>query len=101
LLSLHDDTSDILNYSAVGTADDDDNVFSSGGAIMEALEKQDPDMKNAIEQEQVLSKMKPRQSLVQQSKKPVGFKIEPVVVKNNKIVKGATNKMVPKYQSAV
>jgi len=48
LISLHDDTSDILAYSAVGTADDDDAVFSSGGAIMEALEKQDPAIKDAI-----------------------------------------------------
>lgn len=42
LLSQQDDVSsqDILAYSAVSTkTDEDDTIFSSGGAIMEALEK--------------------------------------------------------------
>ena len=49
-MSQQDDVSaqDILAYSNVETkSDDDDNVFSSGGAIMEALEQANPGIKKA------------------------------------------------------
>jgi hypothetical protein len=48
LMSQQDDVSaqDILAYSNVETkSDEDDNIFSSGGAIMEALEQANPGIK--------------------------------------------------------
>jgi hypothetical protein len=56
LLSQQDDDSaatDMLAYSTLGTnTEDDDVAFSSGGAIMEALEKQNPGISEAVKLEQ-------------------------------------------------
>lgn len=44
---------DILAYSAVGTkSEDDDTIFSSGGAILEALAEQNPGINESIHKEQ-------------------------------------------------
>ena len=52
---------DIMAYSAMNAGgDDDDTVFSSGGAIMDALEQKAPGTKNKIIAE---SKPKPSSSL--------------------------------------
>ena len=56
LLSQQDDVtpSDILAYSTLGTkTEDDDAIFESGGAIMEALEKVDPGIKAEMEHEKL------------------------------------------------
>ena len=82
LLSQQDDVtpSDILAYSTLGTkTEDDDAIFESGGAIMEALEKVDPGITSTVQKETARTKAI--------ASKPKSFKIEPVVVKNNKIVK--------------
>lgn len=44
-----DENNDILAYSAVNTkSEDDDTIFSSGGAILEALAEQNPGIKEAV-----------------------------------------------------
>jgi hypothetical protein len=58
-------TEDIMAYTQANKEEEDnDSIFSAGGAIMEALSQQNPGIK-----------------------KQFGFKIEPVVVKGNKIIK--------------
>ena len=76
-----EDVNDVLTYAstrAKNEDDDDESVFSAGGAIMEALAEKDPAAKPAVK--------KTASAPTNGKELKLGFTVQPVVVKNNKIV---------------
>ena len=92
-LLLQDDLgdTDIMAYSAMNAGgDDEDTIFSSGGAIMDALEQKAPGIKkDALSQEKSKQITKLKSSTTVKGVSKINFKVEPVVVKGNKIVSKA------------
>jgi hypothetical protein len=96
MLQQQDDLgdTDIMAYSAINAGgEDDDAIFSAGGAIMDALEQNQPGIKKEVLAQS--AKKLGTQSLASKGgASKVNFKLQPVVVKGNKVVSSAISKNI-------